>query len=438
MQEKIAVIGGGVAGLAAGYDLAKAGFEVVIFEKEKKLGGLASGFKFPYWTWRLERTVHHIFANDGDILDLAKEVGFSGVFFKSPLTGSAYKTGEKYEIFALDTPFNFLKFPLLPLKDKARAAVVLAFLRFSPFLSLFERKKALDFLKKSMGEKANEILWKELFRKKFGKYAEKILLSFFWARIKKRTKKLGYVKGGFQAFIDYLEERFKLLGGKVVKGEVVEAVEKEKKGFKVLTESQKFSSFNKVIFALQLPLALKIGRKILPESFVKKALKINYLHAASLVLETREPIVKDFYWINVACKELPFMGIFQHTNFVDKKYYGGRHVCYIGWYCKEDDWIWQVSEKEVLKKVLPYLKAFGFKGEVLRAKLFKAPFAQPIFDEYFVRNKPSFKLPVPDLFFAGFELSYPYDRGTNYAIKVGREAARLVENSKSEIRISKQ
>jgi len=420
MREKIAIIGGGLAGLVAGYDLAKAGFEVVVFEKEEKLGGLASGFKFPSWEWQLERTVHHIFANDEDILNLAKEIGFSEIFFRSPLTGSVYKKGEKYEIFALDTPFNFLKFPLLPLKDKIRAAAIIAFLRFSPFLSFFERQKALDFLESSMGKRANEVLWRELFRKKFGKYAEKILLSFFWARIKKRTKNLGYVKGGFQAFVDHLEAKFKSFAGRVVKGGAVEAVEIEKGKFKVLTVNRVFSGFDKIIFALQLPLVLKIGRKILPEGFVKQSSKIAYLHAASLVLETDKEIVNDFYWVNATEESLPFMGVFQHTNFVDKKYYGGKHICYIGWYCKENDWIWRFSEKEVLKKVLPYLKLLGFKGEILRAKLFKTPFAQPIFDEYFVRHKPSFRLPTPGLFFAGFELSYPYDRGTNYAIRVGK------------------
>ena len=38
----IAIIGGGPAGLAAAYDLAKAGHEVTIYEAEPVVGGLAA------------------------------------------------------------------------------------------------------------------------------------------------------------------------------------------------------------------------------------------------------------------------------------------------------------------------------------------------------------------------------------------------------------
>jgi len=87
----IAILGGGLTGLTAAYYLAKKGHQVTIFEKEKTLGGLASGFKNNNWDWYLERTVHHLFANDDDILNFAKEIGFNKIFFKEPETASLYE-----------------------------------------------------------------------------------------------------------------------------------------------------------------------------------------------------------------------------------------------------------------------------------------------------------------------------------------------------------
>jgi len=59
--------------------------------------------------------------------------------------------------------------------------------------------------------------------------------------------------------------------------------------------------------------------------------------------------------------------------------------------------------------------------------MFKAPFAQPIFDKEFVKNKPYFITPVKNFFIANLDMTYPYDRGTNYAVKLGKEVAKFIQ-----------
>ena len=88
---KIAVLGGGFTGLTTSYYLAKKGYEVTLFEKEKILGGLAVGFKQPNWDWYLERAYHHLLDSEDDILRFAKDVGFEEIFFKETDTASLYE-----------------------------------------------------------------------------------------------------------------------------------------------------------------------------------------------------------------------------------------------------------------------------------------------------------------------------------------------------------
>jgi uncharacterized protein with NAD-binding domain and iron-sulfur cluster len=51
----VAIIGAGIAGLTAAYDLARAGYQVSVFESGSEVGGLAAGFRAAGWEWSLER-----------------------------------------------------------------------------------------------------------------------------------------------------------------------------------------------------------------------------------------------------------------------------------------------------------------------------------------------------------------------------------------------
>lgn len=430
----IAILGGGFTGLTAAFYLKKKDHSVTLFEKKPILGGLAAGFKSENWDWPLEYAYHHLFFNDTDILNFARDTGFDKIFFQSPETASLYKVSDppspdnslrrtsNYRIFPVDTPQDFLKLPFLSYPEKFRAGAALAFLKFSPFLPLFEKLTAEEFLRKSMGEHVWETMWEQLLRKKFGKYAGNILTSFFWARITKRTKKLGYIEGGFQTFIDYLEKTNTDLGVTIKKNTSIEAIEQVGERFKIGGEI-----FDVVISTLPTPVLSKVGSKIFSSDYLAPFQKLEYLNALVLILETKEPILDKTYWLNICVKELPLMFIGQHTNFIDKKHYGGNHLCYIGYYLEKDDPLMKKTPDEIVDFLKPHLKAItGKELSLIKTHLFKAPFAQPIFDKTFIKNMPHFETPIKNFFLANLDMTYPYDRGTNYAVKLGKEVAEKV------------
>ena len=93
---KIGIIGAGFTGLSAAYYLAQKGYDVTVFEKDEKPGGLAVGYRGKEWDWSLEKHYHHWFTNDKFILGLAKEIGHR-VITRRPKT-SVYVDGKIYQL----------------------------------------------------------------------------------------------------------------------------------------------------------------------------------------------------------------------------------------------------------------------------------------------------------------------------------------------------
>ncbi len=418
-KRKIAILGGGVTGLTAAYYLSKKNFSITLFEKEKILGGMASGFKKENWEWYLEKTIHHLFANDYDFLLFAKEIGFSKIISKTPQTASFYNS----RIFPVDSPQELLKMPELNLIDKIRTGITFLFLKLSPKLSFYEKTTSVSFLKQAMGDKGYRVLFQQLFRKKFGKYAENILASFIWARMKKRTKKLGYPDGGFQSFINFLQE-ICVRNAVIIKNQAVERIERRGERFFINGEF-----FDIVISTLPTPIFLKAAKDIISENYYQRLNQIEYLHALSLVLETKKPILKNVYWLNINDGKNPLMGVFAHTNFMDKKNYNNHHLTYVGWYLEESDKKWLMTKEELINWIAPYLNEVGSfkKTDLIDSFLFKAKYAQPIFDKDFIKNKPDFITPIKNLFVANLDMTYPYDRGTNYAVMLGKKVSDMIE-----------
>lgn len=165
-------------------------------------------------------------------------------------------------------------------------------------------------------------------------------------------------------------------------------------------------------------------------------LSIPHLHAQVLVLETKEPILKDVYWLNITDRSFPFLAVVAHTNFMDKKHYGNRHLTYVGNYLPDNHPYLSMTKQQLLKKFLPYLKrlslnpaspAGGSKLKTLNSYLFTAPFAQPVHQLYYSKRAPKIVTGIPNVYLANMDSIYPWDRGTNYAVELGQKAARAIE-----------
>ncbi|MCX6732116.1 MAG: FAD-dependent oxidoreductase [Candidatus Roizmanbacteria bacterium] len=432
---KTVILGGGLTGLSAAQYLSKKEKGIVILEKGDRLGGLAGGFKKPNWNWELERTYHHIFRNDEAILQLSKEIGHNPFVFSNPITASLFGERNNYRIFPVDSPKDFLFLPELSLFSKIRAGFTVVFLKLSPHFTWYEKVTSAAFLKKTMGGEVWGVLWEQLFKKKFGKYAEHILSSFIWARIHKRTQGLGYPTRGFQSFVDTLAQSNREAGVSIFTSTTINSVQKKDGVYEIKTVNNKGESkiftADRIISTLPYPISCAVMKDVLGEEYIKEQSSRKYLFAINLIVKTKQPILPSVYWLNIGAKDVPIMCIVQHTNFVDSKEYGGEKLCYIAWYVDENSELLQMDEKQVLQFVLPHLRSISPHLQEIPEVVgfFKAPYAQPIFDTEFVSISRSFMTPAHNIYVANMDMTYPYDRGTNYAVQLGKDVSNFIINN---------
>lgn len=413
---KIAIIGAGFTGLAAGLKLQKQGHQVTIFEKDSFPGGLAIGFRNPKWQWTLEKHYHHWFTNDDKILALAKEVKYP-VFIKRPET-SVYVN---HKFYKLDSPSDVLKFPELNLFQRSRMGLTLALLKYNPFWKFLERYKVSSFLPKMMGEKAYKTLWEPLIVKKFGPFTREVSLVWFWARIVKRTPSLAYPQGGFLEFANTIASMIQKKGGKILFNNEIKKISTGKNE----TIEIDNLTFDKVIVTLPSFLFTRITPQ-LPTAYKQKLLGLKELGAINLVLRLKKPFFKDkTYWLNICDLKFPLTAIVEHTNFMDKKYYNNEHLVYLGNYLPHNHPFMSMDKENLLKIYDALLMKINktYKSNIIDTYLFSIPFAQPIIPVNYSKLIPSFKTPLKNVYLANIQQVYPWDRGTNYAVELGEKVA---------------
>ena len=244
---KIAIIGAGFTGLAAADKLSQAGHQVTIFEAAAEPGGLAAGFKTSRWQTAIEKHYHHVFTTDGFVRNWLQQLGL-----ESHLKYSRVRTATLFEGVArsLDSAPSLLAYQPLSMWARLRLAFGLAFLKFWPWGIWLDQWSAAKWIKQIMGREAWVKVWKPLFVGKFGRFAEKINLAWFWARIVARSSALGYYQGGFGELARQVVEKLVLSGVKMHLSTPIKNLTQNKRGWVVRWGTEQ-AIFDRVLIAAE-------------------------------------------------------------------------------------------------------------------------------------------------------------------------------------------
>jgi protoporphyrinogen oxidase len=429
-HRRTAVLGAGALGLTAALRLAQRGDSVTVFERERVPGGLAAGFRpaGDDGPW-LEKFYHHLFQSDRHAVGLIDELGLGDdLVWHRPRTVVLHGG----RLHQLDSPLSLLRFRPLPVKDRLRMGLGVAYLRAMGSPRRLEGIRAAPWIRGQMGDAAADVIWEPLLRAKFLDAADSIALPWFWARIHDRTSRLGYLGGGFQRLYQALEHRVLELGGAVRLGREVtdirradgELVVGHRAPGEVATDSD---AFDAVLSTLPTRLTAMLTPEM-PADWRERHDPGPALGAHCLILALDRPLT-DAYWINVNDPGFPFLAAVEHTNMRSPAEYGGRHIVYLGSYRPMDDPVLKADPEQLLTEWLPSIQRLNpdlDRSWITRVWTFAAPYAQPIVTVDYASRIPPFETPVEGLWTASMFQVYPHDRGQNYSIELAERVVRAM------------
>lgn len=434
-KKKVAIVGAGFTGLTAAYHLSQKGAEVTIFEAGPREGGLASGFQL--MGEPVEMAYHFVYKTDNHMIALLKELGMEDDLSFYPSSISTYY---KKKLYPMVSPLDLLKFTPLSFIDRIRAGLTVLYLQKVKNWQKLTSITAIDWLNKYAGTKVTSVIWEPLLKGKFDIYFDQVTMCWLWGRVKQRMdsqkagasgEELGYLAGGFDSLVQSLKGSILNNGGHIKLNTMINEIQYDKKlnSVKIKTSNNDKHFFDSVLLTVPSNVASVMLKKVLDEDrlYFENIKRTKYLDAAVMIFATEQKI-SNYYWHNINDKS-DFVVFLSLTNLIGTKKFNGKHVYYIGDYMTSDHENMLIDKKILMQKWLTKLLEIfpDFDQNLVTEKhLFRFKNAQHIVDIGYEKKIPSIKTPCKNVYLSNFSQIFPMDRGTNYAIRDGKNASKLI------------
>lgn len=424
--KKIAVIGAGPMGLMCTYELLKKGYDVSLYERDDRIGGMSASFDLG--GTKIERYYHFICKTDYALFDLLKELELDQHLVWIVTRMGFYFAGKLYP---WGDPVSLLRFPKLSFLQKFRYGLHVLYSKTIIDWKKLDKENAVHWLKKWLGEKTYAVLWYKLFEYKFYELQDQLSAAWIASRIQRIAKsrkslfkeQLGYLKGGSDTLLSAMENKIKSLGGKIIlKSNVTEISSESKKVTGIKVDNQ-FIPFNSVFSTIPLPFIPKMV-PALSDIRKKQIASIANVGVVCVALKLKRKFT-GYFWMNINHDGIEVPGIIEYSNLNPDT----GNILYVPYYMPLTHPKYKYSDADFLNEVYGYLKLIDEKFNedwVLACKVSRYSFAQTVCTPGFYEKLPPMKSEIDGLYMADTAYYYPEDRSISESLGVGNKLAKLV------------
>ena len=427
MNEKVAIVGGGILGMTAALRIAEKGYQVQLFDAAPEIGGLTRAWKIDNVTW--DKFYHVILLSDTYTRKILSEIGLENEINWVETKTGFYSGGKLYSMSNL---MEFFKFPPINLIDKFRLGfTIFAASRIKNWKKL-EQIPVEKWLTRFSGKRTFNKIWLPLLKAKLGESYKETAASFIWATIQRmyaarrtglKKEMFGYVEGGYDIILDAFERRLQDKNITIHKGYKAEVVQKDEDSIFIKFENKEKLVFDKVVMTTPSPIITKtvVG---LSEREISKFNSTEYLGVVCTSLLLKNPI-SPYYVTNITDDIAPFTGIIEMSALVDKSNYNGYSLIYLPKYVKASDSFYAQTDVEIEKNFIDTLKRMYPQindDEVIASKTARTPFVFALPKIGYSESLSPMKTSIPGLFCINSSYITNATLNVNDTIKLAEES----------------
>ncbi|MEO0293980.1 MAG: FAD-dependent oxidoreductase [candidate division WOR-3 bacterium] len=452
MEREVLILGGGPAGMAAAFELNKAGKSFVVVEKNEEVGGLSRTLVFG--EFRTDTGPHRFFSQNKYLYDFIED-----------LLGESWIKVDRLTRFYVNG-----KFFLYPVELR-NALLNVGFYKGFKIVRdyLFERTKKV-FLRKepiSFEEQVISDFGRTLAELNMLNYTEKIWglpcakISPDWARQRIRGLSLKEMfkkaiiksKEGPKTLVDqfyypasgtgliYQKIKERILDGRygIVKlnSRPVKIGVKNNKIEEIIVKTNKGNEIFRADYVLSsIPITefINLLDTDVPKDVLKAAQNLRFRSHVSLFITLNKSSVFPDQWIYFPEKEIPFGRIMEPKNFSKKMSPPDKTSLLLEFFCWENEEVWEATKEKLFNLSLEWLEDLGFvkEKEVLGLFVHKERYAYPVYDLGYRENLDKVKNylgQIKNLQLIGRAGSFRYNN-QDHALEMGILAARNVIEGK--------
>jgi protoporphyrinogen oxidase len=426
-QRQIAIVGGGIMGVALAYKLAQQGLKITVYERSDNLGGLASYML--YDGARMDRFYHTILSSDTSMQSLIEE---SGVADKRHFVATKQGFYDNGKLYDFNTPVDFLLFPPLNIFQRFRLGLQVIYSQFESDWRKMDTVPVEDWLVKVSGRGVYRKVWKPLLRAKFDSTSDNVPATYIWSRLRRMmgTRKgvtskemMCYLENGYYTLIEGLAKKCEALGVSLnVKAPIEEIVIEDgcAVGVRIGGEVRRYDM---VISTLASPILTMLIPGA-PQSFRDMLAKQQYLGVLCPLLILKKQLL-PYYVLNITDESIPFTAVVETTNLINPEHVKGYHLVYLPKYLAPENEMATWPEEKVKSEWMKHFKRMfpNFdEADIAAFIVQRAKYVEPIRPMGTLDEIPPIRTPVKNLYMGNTVMIYPElgngEAVTRYVLKV--------------------